>query len=203
MICQKIPGASIPRQILLGHTKVNIYLHALLQGKNGFAKCRFIGISYLGFVVATQNNSAEKYFDIPSQPNIINSGTQSQDLYGGSPALQINTTVTGGPKDTFTLTSLRLACLVTNGAETSNANGCTVLFEGNKRSGAKSVTYEYEYPNQNTNPGPGSPLATFGTVTFPDNFKGLSEVFISLTAVQNDVDGVDPLLDNVCLSIQG
>lgn len=113
--------------------------------------------------------------------------------------MQINTTVTGGPKDTFTLKSLRLACLVTNGAETSNANGCTVLFVGNRRSGAKSVTYEYEYPNQEI----GNPLATFGTVTFPDNFKGLTEVFISLTAVQNDVIGVDPLLDDVCLSIQG
>ena len=64
------------------------------------------------------------------------------------------------------------------------------------------MTYEYEYPNQNTKLGPGVPLATFGTVTFPKNFKGLTEVFISLTSVQNDVDGVDPLLDDVCLSIQ-
>lgn len=115
----------------------------------------------------------------------------------------INTTATGNSKDSFTLTSLRLACLVTDGPYTSNANGCTVLFVGNKRNGGASVTYEYEYPNQNTNPGPGVPLATFGTVTFPKNFKGLSEVFISITSVQNNVIGVDPLLDDVCLSIQG
>ncbi len=115
--------------------------------------------------------------------------------------MQINTTATGGAKDTFTLTSLRLACLDTNGADVSNVNGCTVLFVGNKPSGAPSVTYEYEYPNQDTS-GTG-PLATFGTVTFPNNFHGLSEVFISLTAVQNAVDGVNPLLDDVCLSIQG
>lgn len=72
---------------------------------------------------------------------------------------------------------------------------------GNKRNGGASVTFEYEYPNQDTNPN--APLTPFGTVTFPKNFKGLSEVFISLTAVQNDVNGVDPLLDDVCLSIQG
>jgi len=179
-----------------------MYLRILIYWKGRFAKCQPIGISYLGFAVATQKNSPVKYFDIPSQPNIINSGTNSRAMFGGSAALQINTTATGDPKDTFTLTSLRLACLDTNGNETSNANGCTALFVGNKRSGAASVTYEYEYPNQNTNPGTG-PLATFGTVTFPKNFDGLTEVFISLTQVQNDVLGVDPLLDNVCLSIQG
>lgn len=73
---------------------------------------------------------------------------------------------------------------------------------GNKGSGAASVTYEYEYPNQDTNPASGTSLATFGTITFPKNFKGLTEVFISLTAVQNDVLGVDPLIDDVCLSIE-
>lgn len=184
-------------------TYKGIYLHTLLHRKSDCAKCRSTGISYPGFVIATQKNSQSKYFEIPSQPNIINSGTQSRNLYGGSPSLQINTTATKGTKETFTLTSLRLACLVTNGAETSNANGCTVLFVGNKPSGAASVTYEYEYPNQNTNPGSNSSLATFGTVTFPKNFNGLSEVFISLSAVQNDVVGVNPLLDDVCLSIQG
>ncbi len=112
--------------------------------------------------------------------------------------MQINTTATGSSKDTFTLKSLRLACLVTNGALLGNANGCTALFVGNKLSGAKSVTYEYEYPKQEI-----GQIASFGTVTFPKSFHGLSEVFISLTQVQNDVIGVNTLLDNVCLSSQG
>ena len=89
---------------------------------------------------------------------------------------------------------------MTNGIFTSNANGCTVLFVGNKAAGAASVVYQYEYPNQNTNQG--APLTPFGTVTLPTNFNGLTEVFISLTSVQNDVEGVNTLLDDVCLSIQ-
>ena len=192
------PGGFDPSVDPVGTYK-GIYFHVFAQGSSS-AKYQFTGIFYQGFVVATQNNSALKYFVIPSEPNIINSGTNSRANFGGSPALQINT---GSSKDTFTLKSLRLACLSTNGIYTSNANGCTVLFVGNKRSGAASVTYEYQYPNQNTNPGPGTPLTTFGTVTFPNNFKGLQEVFISLTQVQNDIVGANPLLDNVCLSIQG
>lgn len=115
----------------------------------------------------------------------------------------INTTATGGSGDTFTLESLRLACLVTNGIYTSNANGCTALFVGNKPKGAPSVVYQYEYPNQNTNPGPSTPLADFGKVTLPNDFTGLTEVFISLTSVQNGVIGVNTLLDDVCVSIKG
>ena len=61
--------------------------------------------------------------------------------------------------------------------------------------------YEYEYPNQITNPGPGTPVTPFGRVTLPGNFKGLDEVFMTTTNVQNGVIGVDLLLDDVCLSI--
>ncbi|KAL6713325.1 hypothetical protein ACLMJK_008790 [Lecanora helva] len=157
------------------------------------------GITYQGFVIATQQNSPQKPFQIPSQPNIINTGTASRSSYGGTAALLLNTTTTGFTKDSFTLSSLRLACVETNGAQIANANGCTALFVGNKRSGAASVTFEYEYPNQD----PGEAVATFGTVVFPKGFKGLSEVFVTLTQVQGDVVGTNILVDDVCLSIQG
>lgn len=105
-------------------------------------------IYYRGFTIATQKNSPQKFFHIPSPPNIINSNTLTQSLFGGTSALILNTTTTS-THTTFTLFSTRLACLVTNGESTSNANGCTVLFVGNKPRGRKSVVYEYEFPNQN------------------------------------------------------
>ena len=95
---------------------------------------------------------------------------------------------------------MQLACLVTNGNYTSNANGCTVFFEGIKRN-SKTVTYEYEYPNQNTNYSPIGPPTPFGDVTLPKTFTGLTEVILTLTAVQNDVIGVNILLDNVCATV--
>ena len=96
---------------------------------------------------------------------------------------------------------MQLACLVTNGNYTSNANGCTVLFEGIKRN-SKTVTYEYEYPNQDTNSSPIGPPTPFGDVTLPKTFTGLTEVFLTLTDVQNDVIGVNILLDNVCVTVK-
>ncbi|KAL2047484.1 hypothetical protein ABVK25_011468 [Lepraria finkii] len=157
-------------------------------------------IYFQGFTIATQQNQAAEYFIIPSPPNIINSGTISQDLFGGTSALVINTTAAHKPSATFSLGSLQLACLVTNGIYTSNAEGCTVLFEGIKRN-SKTVTYEYEYPNQNTNSSPIGPPTPFGDVTLPKTFTGLTEVFLTLTDVQNGVLGVNILLDNVCVTV--
>ena len=65
------------------------------------------------------------------------------------------------------------------------------------------MTYEYEYPNQNTNYTFGNgPLVDFGAVVLPNNFKGLTSVFLTITANQNDVVGVNILLDDVCVSVQ-
>ena len=73
---------------------------------------------------------------------------------------------------------------------------------GNKLHRDASVYYEYEYPNQNTNATFGTgPLTNFGTVEFPNDFTGLTEVFITQTAVQNGVVGVNTLLDDVCITI--
>lgn len=96
---------------------------------------------------------------------------------------------------------MQLACLVTNGIYTGNVDGCTVLFEGIKRGNSKTVTYEYEYPNQDTNYSPIGPPTPFGTVTLPTSFTDLTEVFLTLTDVQNGVLGVNILLDNVCVTV--
>lgn len=154
--------------------------------------------------MATQNNSFQKFFRIPSPPNVINSNSITQGEYGGTSALIINTTATQNPAATFSLFSARLACLVTNGESTANYEGCTVLFVGNKPNGKDSVVYEYEYANQNTNFTFGDgPLVDFGRAVLPKNFAGLTEVFLTLTSVQNGVaaEGVNILLDNVCLTI--
>lgn len=164
-----------------------------------------LDIYYQGFNVVTQKNSNQKFFHIPSPPNVINTNTGIvQAEYGGTSAFIINTTATQNPTSTFSLFSARLACLVTNGESTSNYEGCTVLFVGNKPNRSESVVYEYEYPNQNTSFSFGDgPLVDFGRVVLPKNFAGLTEVFLTLTSVQNGVDEglVNILLDNVCLTI--
>ena len=143
-----------------------------------------------------------QFYILPSTPNVVNSGIDSQNLYGGSTALKINRTSTGGAKDFFNLKSLRYACAVNTVTGLGAPTGCTILFQGNKPDGLPSVTYEVQYPNQAATP---LNKAVFGTATFPVDFVGLTEVFVTITAAPMGVvlSTVNTLFDNVCLSIYG
>ena len=158
------------------------------------------GIFYQGFTVGTINVVGAQRYNVPSSPNIINSGFETRAMYGGSPALKINTTASGSPTDTFNLLTIRFALALNTATGLGSPTAGTVLFVGNKPNGQASVAYQaqFQYTTGQTE------KVTFATAIFPA-FVGLKEVFITVTsAILGVVDStINPLIDDVCLSIYG